>query len=359
MLVINKITVPGYKMVLEGVDSNAGFHCFIAIHDITLGPALGGTRIYPYASTEAALQDVLRLSKAMTYKAAVAKTGTGGGKSVIIASPSKDKTPALFTAFAEMVNSLNGEYYAAEDIGSTIEDIMFIRQKTPYVCASEAEGSSGEPSRFTAWGVFRGIQAVSQKIWNTSSVKGRTIAVQGLGNVGAKLADILFWHGANLILTDIDENKLHHLCQIYGAKQMHPEEIYAAECDIFAPCALGGILNDKTIPQLNCKAVAGGANNQLLQDQNGEQLAQRGILYAPDFVINAGGVINAACELEENGYDPIVSRDRVEQIYDSMLSIFSHHEVEKKSTHVIANELAEHNLKFGIGKKPDWNRGGG
>ena len=208
----------------------------------------------------------------MTYKSALIEDGLGGGKSVIIGNPKEDKNSELLLAFAEVIDTLKGDYIAAEDIGTTTEDMMVIKTKTPYVCALSTDKSSGDPSRFTAWGVFRGILAVSKKLWGTHNLHRRKIAIQGLGNVGSKLANILFWEGADLLLTDADPHKLHQLSVLYGAQAIHTQDIYSVDCDIFCPCALGGGLNDNTIPLLRCSAIAGAANNQLLRAEHGRML---------------------------------------------------------------------------------------
>lgn len=351
MLSIKKIIIPGYETVIEGIDPARGLHCFIAIHNTILGPALGGTRIYPYANPENALHDVLRLSKAMTYKSAIAEDGLGGGKSVIIADSHKEKTPELLHAFAEVLDSLKGQYIAAEDVGSTLADMATIRQKTPYVASLPGDRSSGDPSRFTAWGVFKGIQAVCKKLWHTKSLQGRTIAIEGLGSVGSKLAAILFWEGANLIVTDLNPQITHACAHDYSAKVVGIEEIFSVPCDIFAPCALGGIINKNTLALLKCAAIAGCANNQLDDDQTGWKLMENGILYAPDYIINSGGIINAAAEFEPGGYNPIVARNKTNHIYDHLMKIFHRAETENKPTNEVANALAEYHLAHKIGKR--------
>ena len=350
MLTIKEIPIAGYKKVIEAIDLEAGLHCFIAIHDCTLGPALGGMRIKPYASPQDALNDALRLAKAMTYKSALAEDGLGGGKSVIIGDPKK-KSKELLISFAKTIDSLQGEYIVAEDVGSTPEDMAMIRTITPYVAALPHDKSSGDPSRFTAWGVFRGIQAVAHKLWNTVHLRKKKIAIQGLGSVGAKLANFLFWEGAELILCDIDPEKVHDQCLLYGAKSVPPHEFCHVQCDILAPCALGGILNEETIPQLRCKAIAGAANNQMHRPEDGDLLKARGVLYAPDYIINSGGIINASAEFDPNGYDPRRSRDRVNHIYDILLQVLDRAELENKPTNVIADEIAEYKLRNGIGKR--------
>jgi len=351
MLTIKELQIPGYAKVIEAIDLEAQLHCYIAVHDCTLGPALGGVRIYPYAKEQDALNDVLRLSKAMTYKSAIVEDGLGGGKSVIIADPNTQKTEKLLFAFAEALNSLGGMYIAAEDVGTNTDDMVTIRKKSPYVAALPSEKSSGDPSRFTAWGVFQGIQAVSETLWKTQSLRGKKIAIQGLGSVGSKLAHILFWEGAELIISDIDHAKLKREALYFGATIVSEEDFFSVECDLLVPCALGGVLNDRTIPLLKCKAVAGAANNQLLEKKNGLDLMKRNILYAPDYVINAGGIINAAMEFDPEGYNPKKARDKVNHIYDTLLLIFERAEKEGKPTNQVADEIAEEKLKHFIGKR--------
>lgn len=348
---IKEIAVPGYKKVIEAQDPEVGLDCFIAIHNTELGPAMGGTRIYPYASRDEAFEDALRLSKAMTYKSALAENGFGGGKSVLICDPKKNKTPALLKSFAEVVNTLEGQYIAAEDVGSTTEDMAIMYTKTPYVGALPSEKSSGDPSRFTAWGVYRGMRAVAKKLWKDECLRKKIIAIQGLGSVGSKLANILFWEGAYLILCDKDPKVAHEHAVLYGAHVVDPDKFVEVRCDILAPCAMGGLLNDHTIPHLHCKGVAGAANNQLLKPENGRDLMRRDILYAPDYAINAGGIINASVEFDAKGYDPKIARDRVNHIYDTLMMIFDKADKEHKPTNLIADELAEHKLEHLIGKR--------
>ncbi len=348
---LERLSVKGYEQVIKITDKKAELTAIIAIHDTTLGPALGGIRIQPYATFNDALEDVLRLSRGMTYKSAIADVGYGGGKSVIIADPKKHKTPELLLAFGRAVESLGGLYICAEDVGCTVEDCKIIRRETKYVVGLPHSKSSGDPGPFTAWGVFRGIQSAAKKLFGSESLEGRTVAIQGLGNVGSNLAGYLFWAGANLILTDIDAAKADRLAKAYGGKVVSLEEIFKVECDIFAPCALGGIINDQTIPHFNCKAIAGGANNQLLRDTHALALKERGILYAPDFVINSGGLLNVAMELEETGYNPSLSRNKVHRIYDCLTAIYEIAEKNKDSTHAAAIALADYRIKYGIGQR--------
>ena len=351
LLCFEEIKVPGYELVLKITHAEAHLTAIIALHDLTLGPALGGIRIQPYASFEAALEDVLRLSKGMTHKSAVAEVGYGGGKSVIIADPKKDKTPALLKAFGAAVEELHGRYICAEDVGCSIEDVLVIRQATRYVVGLPQAQSSGDPGPFTAWGIFRGIQATCKKAFGSDSLEGRSIALQGLGNVGSNLLPHLFWAGARLILSDIDSHKLQTLAKKYGAETLPPDQILSAECDLLAPCALGGILNDASLPKLRCRAIAGGANNQLKHPSHAEALRHLGILYAPDFVINGGGLLNVSAELEEKGYSASLSRAKINRIYDYLLAIYEIAEKNGESTESAALALAEYRLKYGIGKR--------
>lgn len=351
MLEIKEIPVAGYKKVIEARDDEFQLHCFIAIHNTDLGPALGGTRIYPYENRERALEDVLRLSKAMTYKSSLAKSGSGGGKSVIIGDPAKVKTRKFLHAFGKIVDSLNGDYIAAEDVGTSAADMLVIHEMTPFVSALPTETSSGDPSRFTAWGVYQSCQAVANKLWGNPSLKGKTILIQGLGNVGSKLANLLFWEGANLIFQEANVQKGKKEAVLYGATFTENANFSEIDCDIFAPCALGGLITKEIVPSLKCKAIVGAANNQLLDDEAGKELAKYGILYAPDFVVNAGGLLNAIAEFDPHGYDAKVVRTKVNHIYDTLTDIFETAEKKQKSTLEIASEIAEYNLKNKIGMR--------
>lgn len=350
-LQFERIIVKGYEKVVKVTDSKAGLTAIIAIHNTALGPALGGIRIQPYTTFEAALEDALRLAKGMTYKSAVAEVGFGGGKSVIIADPKKHKTNELLLAFAAAVEKQAGMYICAEDMGCTTDDVKVIRRITKYVVGLPHEKSSGDPGPFTAWGTFRGIQSVVKRLYNTDSLEGKRVAIQGLGNVGGHLVDHLFWAGAELILSDTDSEKLKRFASKYNAKTVAPDQILKVECDILAPCAAGGIINDQTIPEFRCKAIAGCANNQLLRDSHAQVLKDRGILYAPDFVINAGGLLNVAEELEDAGYNPKNPRYKVHHIYDTLLAIYEIADKNKESTHTAALALADYRIKYGIGKR--------
>ncbi len=350
-LSFEKLAISGFEKVVKVTDPTTGLVAIIAIHDTTLGPSLGGVRVYPYPTFNEALFDVLRLARGMTYKSALAQTGLGGGKSVIIADP-KEKTPALLASFGRAVESLGGDYIAAEDVNCSTADVMAMNQETCYVTGVEGPEGSGDPSPFTARGTFLGIQSVLNRLDGSPSLEGKKVAIQGVGNVGGKLADFLFWAGAELIIQDVDDAKVERLAQIYRAKVVSHEEIYRVECDVFAPCALGGILNHKTIPHLRCRAVAGGANNQLLdEDQDGKRLAERGILYAPDFIINAGGVINVSTELEPHGYDAAKARDKLMKIYEQLSAIYRIADDKQCCTAEAAQALAEYKLNYRVGKR--------
>ena len=350
-LQFEKIAVDGYEQVVKVTDKNAGLTAIISIHNSSLGPALGGIRIQPYHSFGEALEDVLRLSKGMTYKSAIAEAGFGGGKSVIIADPKKHKTPELLMAFGAAVERFGGNYICAEDAGCTLEDVKTIRRATKYVVGLPNAKSSGDPGSFTAWGVYRGIQSAAKKLFGSDQLEGRSIAIQGLGSVGSRLAEILFWAGADLVLSDLDMTKAERLARQYRAKTAPVDQILKTECDILAPCALGGIINDQTLPFFRCRAIAGATNNQLLRDSHAFALQNRGILYAPDFVINSGGLLNVTSELDEEGYNPKTSRYKVHHIYDTLLAIYEIAEKNRESTHAAALALAHYRIRYGIGKR--------
>lgn len=351
MLKIQELQIEGFEKVIEAKCDETHLHAFIAIHNTTLGPALGGIRFYPYKTREAALEDVLQLAKTMSYKSALVKDGLGGGKSVIMGDPSLLKSTALLTQFGEVINTLNGQYIGAEDVGTNEDDMAVIRQESPYVSATPSLKSSGDPSRFTAWGIFLGLQSVARFLWNNTSLKGKKVAVQGLGKVGTRLTEFLFWEGADIYVTDIHPQKMDAVIHDYGAHPLKADEILAFPCDIFSPCAMGGVLNAQTIPHLKCRAVAGSANNQLATPQDGIELFKRGILYAPDYVINSGGIINAAAEFDPEGYRPLKARERTLQIYGTLLKLFEDAAKQNKPPFIVADALAEYNIQHGIGKR--------
>lgn len=332
-----------YEQLVFCQDKNSGLKAIIAIHDTTLGPALGGARMWPYQSEEEAIEDALRLARGMTYKNAVSGLNLGGGKTVIIGDPAKDKNEEMFRALGRFIQSLNGRYITAEDVGTTVEDMDLIYEETDYVTGvSPSFGSSGNPSPVTAYGVYLGMKASAKEAFGDDSLKGKTIAVQGLGNVAYNLCKYLHEEGAKLIVTDINEKAIERAVNDFGAVAVSPNEIYKQDVDIFSPCALGAIINDETIPQLKAKVIAGCANNQLKESRHGQILHEKGIIYAPDYVINAGGVINVADELY--GYNRERAMKRVETIYDSLTKIFKISKDENIPTYLAANRLAEERI---------------
>jgi len=347
--VFEKLDVDGYELVYKICNSKTKLNAIIALHDLTLGTALGGIRIKNYSTFDDALNDVLRLSRGMTYKSAVAEVGFGGGKSVVMLEKDQKKTKELLLSFGEAVNFLNGKYICAEDMGCTPDDMLVISNKTKYVVGLPTIKSSGNPSKFTAWGIFQGIKATLKKLYGSTSVKSKKFAIQGLGSVGLHLLDFLFWEGADITVTDINEELLQKLKASFGVKVVKPSEIYEQNVDIFSPCAVGGIINDETIAQLKCKAICGCANNQLLNDRHSNLLKDKNILYAPDFVVNAGGLINVSSELDKEGYNPRKSKEKIDKLYEMILEIYEISEKNNISTNEAAIKLAQFKIKSGIG----------
>ena len=346
------IPTEGYERVVRCEDPDSGLKAIISVHDTTLGPALGGLRMWPYLSDQEALTDVNRLSKGMTYKSAVAETGLGGGKSVIIGNPKTDKSEALFRAMGRFVESLGGLYTTAEDVGTSGEDCVIVRKETTHVTGLPREmGSSGDPSPYTAIGVFLGIKACIEKALGTSEFKGVTVAVQGAGHVARHLCSHLAEAGASMVITDIVEERARLVADEHGARLVSPEEIYDIETDVYCPCALGATINDDTIPRLKAKIVAGAANNQCLTVEHGDRLRERGVLYAPDFVINAGGIINVSVELEPDGYNEKRALAKVNNIYNAVRDILRTADEEDIATNRAAILFAERKLEDGRRKK--------
>ncbi len=338
----------GHEQVVFNYDSVSGLKAIIAVHDSTLGPALGGTRMWPYTTEEEALVDVLRLSKGMTYKNSAMGLNIGGGKAVIIGDPKKDKSEELFRAFGKFVESLGGRYITAEDVGTTTEDMDIIKTQTSHVCG--LAGVSGNPSPVTAFGVFRAMTASIKTVFGSDDFAGRSVAIQGVGSVGYSLAERLLGVGARVVVADIDPDKVNRAVEL-GAEAVPADAIYDAECDIFAPCALGASINDDTVPRLKAKVVCGAANNQLLEPKHGKDLADRGILYAPDFVTNGGGVINVAQEILEGRYDRERALARVSKIYDVLLKVFELAEEHGVDTARAADMYAEARLEKALLQK--------
>lgn len=357
----------GHEQVIFCQDPATNLRAIIAIHDTTLGPALGGCRMYPYGSLDEALTDVLRLAEGMTYKCALADVDFGGGKAVIIGDPEKDKSPELFRSFGRFVESLGGRFYTGTDMGTTMEDFIHALKETKHIVGvPPAYGGSGDSSIPTALGVIYGIKATNQVLFGSDSLSGRSYAIQGLGKVGYKVAEHLLEAGAQLYVTDINEKQLKSIQE--KAKQTNgslhlvsSEEIYAVEADIFVPCAIGGIINPRTIPLFKVKAIAGSANNQLLTEADGKELAKRGILYAPDYVINAGGLMQVADELYGANQERVLAQTK--NIYHTLLKIYQEAQDEGITTTEAANRLcrerlaarAKGNSFFTPGKKPKWD----
>lgn len=346
MELFERMELHDYEQVVVCQDRNSGLKAIIAIHDTTLGPALGGTRMWTYENEEAAFEDVLRLAKGMTYKNAAAGLNLGGGKAVIIGDARTDKNEEMFRAFGRYIEGLAGRYITAEDVGTTEHDMDIIHEETNFVTGislSAVSGSSGNPSPVTARGVYQGMKAAAKEAFGTDDLAGRTIAVQGVGHVSFEMCRFLYEEGASLIVTDIREASVERAIQAYGAKAVAPEEIYDVPCDIFSPCALGGGLNEHTILRLQAKVVAGAANNQLQTEEDGNRLEERGIVYAPDYIINAGGVINIADELY--GYDRERALKKVDGIYDNIVRVFEIAGRDGIPLFQAANRMAEERIK--------------
>jgi leucine dehydrogenase len=330
----------GHEEVVFFHDPRSGLRAIVAIHSTVLGPALGGTRFYPFDSEDDALQDVLRLSRGMTYKAAAAGLDLGGGKAVIIGDPKRIKTEELLRAYGRCVESLGGRYVTAADVGTGEEDMDVIHRETDYVTGvSPSMGGSGDPSPITAYGVYLSMLACAEETWHEHSLRGRHIAVQGVGKVGYPLAKLLVEDaGANVTVSDVDVDSVARAVRDFGVGTTTSDRIHAVACDIFAPCALGGGINDRTIPELRCRVVAGSANNQLERPEHGTALADLGILYAPDYIVNAGGLINVADELQ--GYQAERAKASVQNVYRTLREVFSMAREEHLTTSEAADRFA-------------------
>jgi len=335
----------GHEQIVFCHDPHSGLNAIIAIHNTTLGPALGGTRVWNYKSHEDAIVDALRLSRGMTYKNAISGLNIGGGKAVIIADPSM-KSEALWRRYGKFVNSLNGKYITAEDVNTNTSDMEFISLETKFVTGvPQYAGGSGDPSPFTAYGVFVGMKAAAKKAYGNDSLAGKKVLVQGAGHVGQYLIGHLVNEGAKVLVSDIDNAKIKQTVDKYrNVEVVDNAGIFDLDFDIYAPCALGATLNNDSIAKLKCSIVAGAANNQLADENiHGPMLVEKGILYAPDFLINAGGVINVSAELE--GYNEGRVNSAVEKIYNRTLDIFALSEAEKIHTQAAAMIIAEKRLK--------------
>lgn len=334
-----KIVKYGHEQVVFAYDEDTGLKAIIGIHSTVLGPALGGTRMWDYKSEEDAIYDVLRLSRGMTLKNSAAGLNLGGGKAVIIGNPAKLKNEKFLISYGKFVNSLNGSYITAEDVNIGVSDIEIIRKSTKYVAGINGENKSGNPSPFTARGVLRGMEAITDEKFGTKSLKGLTVAIQGLGSVGYELCRLLNKAGAKLIVTDINPVVVNKAQVEFGAKVVSSKEILTVKCDIFAPCALGSVISVDNVSSLNCKIIAGAANNVLVNDAAGNELVKYGISYIPDYIINAGGVINIAMELDGD-YSAEKATRKVDNIYNNVKNLLSFAEAESLPTHLAADKFA-------------------
>ena len=343
MDIFKEMSKEGHEQLVVSADPETGLQAIISIHSTLLGPSLGGCRFWPYKNFEAAVSDALRLSKAMTFKAAISGLNLGGGKA-IICGPASIKTPELLRAFGRFVDSLNGLYFTAEDVGMTVPDLDIVREVTRYATGvSEGNGGGGDPSTMTALGVLCGMRRCLAEVSGEESFRKRTVAIQGLGKVGATLAELLHKEGAQLIVSDLDSSRAKKIASPFGAKVVSPARIVTIPCDIFSPCALGGILSARSIPKLKCRIVAGSANNQLDKPSDALRLQKRKILYAPDYVISAGGVINIACEMEK--YNREKAEQRVVAISDNLAVIFARSREEGITPVEAADRMVEERLK--------------
>lgn len=336
---VRELAVDGWRKVVHFRDDEAGLNAIISVHDATLGPACGGCRMFPYASFEAALEDVKRLSRGMTYKNSLGGIPFGGGKSVIIADPRKDKTPELFHAFGRALNTFNGLYYTAEDSGISEHDLEMVREVSDFVGGLRADGKGGNPSPFTAHGVWRGIEAAVRTRLGRSSLEGISVSILGVGAVGMALAAHLHKVGAKLVVADVNKEAVAKAVKEFGAVAVAPEDAVAADVDVYSPCALGGAISRDTIGRLKAKIVAGSANNQLTTPELDEALKMKGILYAPDYVINAGGVISVGLEILGD-WDERHLTKRLDAIGGTLTRIFERAAKENRPTGIIADELA-------------------
>ena len=342
--VFGQLSFDGHEQIVFCNDEDTGLKAIIGIHNTVLGPALGGTRMWSYQSEWDALNDVLRLSRGMTYKAAITGLNLGGGKAVIIGDAKTQKNDALMRRFGEFVHSLSGKYITAEDVGMETRDMDVVREVTPHVTGiSESKGGAGNPSPITAYGVYMGMKAAAKHQFGTENLAGKKVLVQGVGHVGETLVKHITDEGAQVVLNDINEARLEALSKKYGANVVLGNDVYGLDVDIYAPCALGATINDVTIEQLRAKVIAGAANNQLADEiKHGRMLKEKGIAYAPDFLINAGGIINVYAELEGYGKDEIIRK--TENIYNTTLDIFKLSQEEKITTHRAAFNIAQNRI---------------
>ena len=351
MEILEQMGAEGHEQLVVVSDTGSGLKAIIAIHDTTLGPACGGTRIWPYKSEREAMWDALRLSRAMTYKSAAADLPLGGGKGVIIADSHTQKTEALVRAYGRFVDTLAGRYLTTTDVGSTGRDMEYIKQETDYVVGLPVTaGGSGDTSIMTGLGIYMGMKACAKETWGNDSLQGKVVAMQGFGKVATHTAHHLMKEDAALVVTDVFDGALDRARDL-GLKVVKPDDIYGIDCDIFAPCALGGVINPETIPQLKCKVIAGGANNQLLSESDGEALHRMGIMYGPDYILNSGGIINVESEVS-GMYNADRAREKTERVYEIMERVISISKTEEIPSAKAADRLAEERLKSVRGIRP-------
>jgi valine dehydrogenase (NAD+) len=361
--VFDRIGAEDYEQVVYCHHRPSGLRAVIAVHSTALGPSLGGTRFHAYASEDEAVEDVLRLARAMTYKSAAAGLDLGGGKAVIIGDPAKDRTEALMRAYGRFVDSLGGRYITAEDVGTTAADMNLIRRETPYVTGlSPSLGGSGDPSGPTAEGVLHGMRATAAHLWGTQSLAGRHVVVSGVGKVGGNLVRHLVTAGARVTISDVDAAAVARVAGTHPVDVVAWDEAHAAPCDIFSPCALGGALSPLTIPALQCAAVVGSANNQLADPSCAELLEKQGVTYAPDFIVNAGGIISVADELSPGGYNAERVAEGVHRIFETTAAVLAVAGAEGVTTVDAAGAIAERRIAalgalrtvrtFGGGRRP-------
>jgi leucine dehydrogenase len=347
-MVFESISKTEHEEVVFCQNKDAGLKAIIAIHNSVLGPALGGLRMWPYATEQDALNDVLRLSRGMTYKAAVSGLNLGGGKAVIIGDPSKDKSEALFRAFGRFVNSLNGRYITAEDVGIDVNDMEYVYRETEFVTGvHQVHGGSGDPSPFTAYGTLQGLMATLQAKFGNEEVGNYSYAVQGVGHVGMEYVKLLRERGAKVFVTDINSALVQRAVDDYGAEAVASDQIYDVDADVYSPCALGGTINENTLDRLKCKVICGAANNQLATNEIGDEVQRRGILYAPDYAVNAGGLMNVSLEID--GYNRERAMRMLRTIHFNLARIFEISKRDSIPTYMAADRMAEERINA-IGK---------
>jgi len=342
--ILDQLTALGHKKVVFCNDPDTGLKAIIAVHDTTLGPALGGTRMWNYGSEAEALEDVLRLSKTMTYKAAITGLNLGGGKAVIIGDSRQGKSEAMMRSYGRFIKNMNGEFITAEDVGTNTRDMEFIRMETNHVTGvPESIGGAGDPSPYTAKGVYLGIKACVKEVFGTDMLAGRSVVVQGIGNVGEHLVELLRNENVEVFISDIDDERLQYIAAKYKARPVDADKIFTIDADIYAPCALGATVNDRTIPKMKFAIIAGSANNPLADEQkHGQMLLEKNILFAPDYLINAGGLIN--CYSELTGFGKKRSMQLTEHIYDATRNVLKMSRKENIPTIQAANRIAEQRI---------------